>query len=149
MTDRLNEIQARWAKAQPGPWRAEWIDEEMSEGAVCIPHPHHDICRDTVPVEVLHSEPGLTVAAADGAKLCTVSVGCFDGDASDAAAIAAAPEDIRWLVREVNELRDIVAATSRAINPNGRVTLGHCKAVADLIARRVGRGTTGGTDGRA
>jgi len=76
VSDRLDEIRARWAAATPGPWEAR-----VHEGLWAICHPHGwimDGC-DSIP----------------------------RGDGPDAVAIAAAPEDVAWLVGEVERLRGL------------------------------------------
>lgn len=90
MTDvdaRLAEIRARWAEATPGPWvreRADW---------------QNIVCR-AVPAR----GPGRHIAGVGGSS----ALG-HNGNA-DAAAIAAAPEDVAWLLAEVERLRALLGA---------------------------------------
>jgi hypothetical protein len=103
VSDRLAEIEARWRAAQLGPWNLAHVEEE---GFPCIPHPHWDIYREIADHEEIVNEPGRFEARVDLSKppRC-VSVGCYLGDASEAQAIAASREDVRWLIAEVRRLR--------------------------------------------
>lgn len=84
MTDKLEEIRKRWAKATPGPWR-----RVKQEPCAAVAVDHWDIYVDgsdgpfCVADAVIEHEP-------------------------DAAAIAGAPEDVAWLVAEVKRLRNKV-----------------------------------------
>jgi hypothetical protein len=80
MEDRLEEIRARWKAVRSAtPWHTD--------------------------------ETGAAVVAADGTTVATHSVdGWWAGSGpqlhpEDAAAIAAAPEDVAWLVAEIERLR--------------------------------------------
>lgn len=83
MSDRLETIRERWAKATPGPWKAK-----------CY--------RDWQPVVTANTEHEddrpLVVAPTDGNGRGTQ-------DEQNVEAIAAAPEDIAYLIAEVERLR--------------------------------------------
>jgi hypothetical protein len=72
MSDREDEIEARWLAAKPGPWRLDQSD------------------RDETRHDVRHRGGGLV---------------CERLDPKDAEAIARAPDDVSWLVKEVRRLR--------------------------------------------
>jgi len=81
MSDRLTEIRARWAAVSPTPWR---VDDESE---------------------------GRAVLAADGSTVATHSIdGWWAGGGpqlkpEDARAIAHAPDDVAWLLAELERAR--------------------------------------------
>lgn len=83
-TDRLRQIRERWAKATPGPWvLGRTFEEEDERGKLCCAY--------------------IFDPSAHGGVLSV------DGWAKtvDMLAIAAAPEDIAWLLKRVEELEAI------------------------------------------
>lgn len=91
MTDRLQEIEERWEGATPGPWKIRGPEDSYLYDFVHILGPN----EENILVEpTSHS----------------VSGSWSTGDATDATyqAVAAAPEDIAWLVAEVKRLRGIL-----------------------------------------
>jgi hypothetical protein len=72
MTDRLDEIEARWRATKPSPWT------KVRSGP------------DGVRTELRHRGGGLV---------------CERLDEADAEALAHAPDDVAWLLREVRQLR--------------------------------------------
>ncbi|MEM9193005.1 MAG: hypothetical protein AAGF12_27775 [Myxococcota bacterium] len=81
MSSRIDEIRARWARVSPTPWR---LDDE-----------------------------GVGVLAADGSTVATHSIdGWWAGagpnlKADDAVAIADAPNDVAYLLSEIDRLRQL------------------------------------------
>ena len=86
MTDRLTEIEARAKAATPGPWHAtdNWYDGPLHGVASADGHEF---------VGISHGERPTTEVNEAQEK-------------ADATFIAAAPDDIAWLVAEVKRLRD-------------------------------------------
>lgn len=84
MTDRIAEIEARWANATKGPWYLERDDRDY--GAI-----------------------GYRVTDGAGSDLAQVSEETYPDEAiaraaCDATAIAHAPEDVAYLLQRVREL---------------------------------------------
>lgn len=86
--DRLSEIEARWQRATPGPWMVN----PRSIGPVDDP--------------VIQGPDGTYVAQT---SYDTQSWSCKHDVAADTVAIAAAPDDIAWLIAEVRRLRGLYA----------------------------------------
>jgi hypothetical protein len=100
--DRLPQIRERWEKATLGPWKSV----RVGEGFPCVEHPHFDVYREVQPIHEIVNEPGRLEGRGDFSEPPNgVNVGCWLGSKPDAIAIAAAPEDVRWLVAEVERLR--------------------------------------------
>lgn len=92
-TDRLEQIKARLAAAQPGPWYT--VDDPWGDGTTVIagtndPHGGRYVCG----VDEMHEE-----------IQTETEMGERDPWA-DMRFVAHAPTDIAWLVAEVERLRD-------------------------------------------
>lgn len=99
MTDRLQEIKDRWESAAPGPWKRS--DKESL---------YYDFVHILGPQgQNLLTEPTAT----------SISGSWSTGDATDGTydAVAAAPEDIAWLVAEVERLRGLLNPESPQKSP--------------------------------
>jgi len=81
---RQDDIAARLAAATPGPWRGELVESTGS------------LSRRRESWVVSQAEKPWTLIARS----------YVDSTLSDAALIAAAPDDIAWLLAEVERLRD-------------------------------------------
>lgn len=103
---KIEEIRERWKKVTPGPWALDpafWSPPSWGETM------HYR--------RVVHGEPNQisgirrplfsTNGAADGSEQATQNH-------HDAAAVAAAPDDVAWLLAEVDRLKAQVAAFSSA-----------------------------------
>lgn len=87
---RLDEIEARWQEATPGPWVTGGNRGELRGGtAVFTTHPHES--------SRYRSHVQCIAEVADGWG--------DERGRTNAQAIAAAPEDIAWLVAEVRRLQ--------------------------------------------
>lgn len=85
MTDRLTEIRARWAAATPGPW--EWTPDMYQLYAT------EDAPCDEYDADIISADRGQMLVAQPNADF-----------------IAAAPEDIDYLLGEVERLEKIGTA---------------------------------------
>lgn len=98
--DRLEEIEARWARTTPGPWE---IEEGEYEG-----HPYEtpdgpSLHSTGVAAEILG--PDLVFRYATNGD-CPSQYGGKDRINANAEAISRSPEDVAWLIAEVKRLRD-------------------------------------------
>lgn len=85
MSDKLAEIEARWAKTTPGPWVAS-TDGPCYNGTLCVfRHPIDD------PYYMVANFGDLEDVGRE--------------DRRNAKAVAAAPVDVAWLIAEVKRLR--------------------------------------------
>jgi len=89
---RLNEIKQRWAAATDGPWRAQTTTGKFGSVAA-------DADTGCDDAENVDAYEGHLVA-----ESCTPA---------NRTAIAAAPDDVAWLVVEVERLRALVELTYR------------------------------------
>lgn len=97
MTDRIEAIRARWEKATPGPWALDpslWSppgwDDDMHYRRVVHGEPNK-VSGIREPLFSTNGAPDGTVQSRQNHR--------------DAAAVAAAPEDVAWLLSEVDRLR--------------------------------------------
>lgn len=91
MADRLTEIEARWAKTTPGPWKVCADDWEDDHCAVYTSGYRHPKCA-----AITHPDRKFVIADSETGR-------------ANATAIAAAPDDIAYLAAEVRRLRALGA----------------------------------------
>lgn len=118
MSDRLQEIEERWARATPGPWTTKRprficvLDEHYPKDKKCNRKTGlgWHVGAECV-LEFARWEDGYNEVWADPehmvAGMWDYEVGGIK-EPQDARAIAAAPEDISWLIAEVKRLREAV-----------------------------------------
>lgn len=111
--DRLSEIEALWAKATPGPW-VQWLGHtKVFKGPATV-----NTRREFKPAGGFICDTENDIAEVQTQEL------------ADAAAIAAAPQDVKWLCAEVWRLRaELDSALDRAYRYGG----GAVVAVDELL----------------
>lgn len=90
MSDRIEEIRARWAKATPGPW--QWDGDPVQPDALCA----HE-----AEVTIFEAVDNYNNAAMRWPNPKRVA---------DQSAIAHAPDDIAYLLAELEQERKVVEA---------------------------------------
>lgn len=117
MTNRLQEIRDRWAKATPGPWDWGPLIRDMA-GDYMI---WRRRAKRRKRREFVATVGGLTqpICPPDAEIL-------FQADADNAAAIACVPDDIAFLLAEVERLREQPFCECGACQTTRNILAGRC-----------------------